>query len=240
MRFDIITIFPHIFDSYSNESILKRARTKKLVSICTHDLRKYTKDRHHKVDDKPFGGGPGMVLKIEPIVKAIKLILKNSKSETRNSKQIRKSKSQMFKKQSRTLIVVTAAGGKQFTAKTAASYTKKYDRVIIICGHYEGIDARLQAVLNRLGFKVENISVGPYVLTGGELPAMIMIDAISRYIPGGLGKSESLEEKRHGVGVSTYTRPETFTFTGKKYSVPKLLLSGHHKKIAEWREKHKK
>ena len=232
MIFDIITIFPKIFDSYLNESIMKRAKEKKLADIRVHDLRKFSRNKHKKVDDRPYGGGPGMVLKIEPLVRALGSILRSKKQEARIKD---------------TLIVLFSASGKQFDAKMARDFAKKYDRIIMIAGHYEGVDERIKGVIRNLKLEIRNLSIGPYVLTGGELPAMVVIDALSRHIPGVLGKTESLEEKRYGLGVPAYTRPEVFKWPpprrgkrGKKYRVPKVLLSGDHKKIKEWREKHVK
>lgn len=222
IRFDIITIFPHIFDSYLNESILKRAQQKKLINIRIHDLRKFTKDKHRKIDDRAYGGGPGMVIKIAPLAKAVESILK-LKIKNKKSK-----------------IILFTPAGKQFDSKMASDFAKRYNHIIMIAGHYEGVDERIKKVLHATSFKFQEISIGPYVLTGGELPAMILIDAVSRHIPGILGKTESLEEKRHGTGVPTYTRPEEFIWKKKKYRVPKVLLSGNHKKIEAWRKKHKK
>ncbi|KKU06041.1 MAG: tRNA (guanine-N(1)-)-methyltransferase [Parcubacteria group bacterium GW2011_GWA2_45_30] len=223
MRFDILTIFPHSFDSYLNESMIKHARAKKLVDIHIHDLRKFTRDKHKKVDDRPYGGGPGMVIKIEPIARAIDSILKV--------------KSQKSKVKSKVKIILFSATGKQFDAKMAREWAKKYDRIIMIAGHYEGVDERIFKVLQTTNYKLQAISIGPYVLTGGELPALVVVDAVSRHIPGFLGKAESLEEKRYGIGLPVYTRPETFIHKGKKYKVPKILLSGDHKKIDAWRNK---
>ena len=226
MRFDIITIFPKAFDSYLSESILKRARQKKLVGVHIHNLRTFTKDKRKTVDDRPFGGGPGMILKIEPIIKAVESIFK-AKHKTQNTKH-------------KVKIILLSASGKQFDAKMAVEFAKRYSNIILIAGHYEGIDARIKPALRALNCKLEEISIGPYVLTGGELPAMVVLDAISRHIHGVLGKAESLEEKRHGIGVPAYTRPEVIVWKGKKYRVPKVLLSGDHKKIEEWRKHHKK
>ena len=224
MRFDIITIFPKIFDSYFDESMIKRAREKKLVDIRVHDLRAFTKDKHRKVDDKAYGGGPGMVIKIEPIVKAIDSILKR---KTKNEKR-------------KTKVILFSAVGKQFDAKMAREWSKKYERIVMIAGHYEGIDERIFDVLKAKSYKLEAVSVGPYVLTGGEIPATVVVDTVSRHIPGVLGKSDSLEEKRFGAGLPAYTRPEVFEWPTKgkkkKYVVPKVLLSGDHKKIEEWRK----
>lgn len=223
ITFDIITIFPKIFNSYFDESIIKRAQKFGKIKINIVDLRKFSTDKHKKVDDKPYGGGPGMVLKIEPLAKAIsslKLTIKNKKLK----------------------IIMFSASGKQFNSKIAADWAKKYNRVVMISGHYEGVDDRIKKI-----FKVEEISIGPYVLTGGELPAMVIVDAVSRYIPRVLGKNESLEENRFGIGIPVYTRPEVFKWPpprrgkkNKKYSVPEILLSGNHKKIEEWRMKNKK
>lgn len=215
MRFDIITIFSSMFDSYLNESIIKRAREKKLVDIRVHDLRAFADDTHKKVDDRPFGGGPGMVLKAEPLARAIASIFKKKKH----------------------LVVLFSAGGKMFNAVQTRVWAKKFDQIIMIAGRYEGVDERIKKM-----FEIQEVSIGPYVLTGGELPAMVVIDALSRHIPGVLGKEESLEETRYGVGLPTYTRPDVFAYKGKKYRVPKELLSGDHKKIDEWRKQfsHKK
>ena len=230
MKFNIITIFPHIFDSYLNESILKRAQKKNLIQIKIHNLRDFTKDKYKKarpterrqsfgrVDDRPYGGGAGMVFKIEPIIRAIGSIKNKSKVK----------------------IILFSPAGKQFNNKIAAQLAKNYKHLILICGRYEGIDERVKKVFRGSGFNFHELSIGPYVLTGGELPAMILIDAVSRQIPGVLGKQESLEEKRFGVGLPAYTRPEVFVYKGKKYPVPKVLLSGNHKKIEDWRKKQMK
>lgn len=218
MRFDIITIFPGIFDSYFNESILKRAQEKKLVQIYVHDLRAFATDKHRKVDDRPFGGGPGMVMKVEPLVKAIAAVAKKTKK---------------FEKE--TKVVFFAPGGTQIDDAYANKTAKKLKRIIMICAHYEGMDERVKKVVKDMGFKIEELSIGPYVLTGGEIPAMVMVDTLIRKIPGVLGKEESLEESRHGIGVPMYTRPSEFVHKGKKYKVPPVLISGDHKKIDAWR-----
>lgn len=198
--------------------MMKRARAKKLVDIRVHDLRKFSRDKHRKVDDRPYGGGPGMVLKVDPIARAIDSILRIKKFKSLKTK-----------------IILFSATGKQFDAKMAQDFAKQYDRIIMVAGHYEGVDERIKRVIYDLGFKIYEISVGPYVLTGGELPAMVVVDAVSRHISGFLGKEESLEEKRHGVGVPVYTRPEVFLWKGKKYRVPHILLSGDHQQIERWR-----
>ena len=205
MKFDIITIFPNTFDSYFKESIIKRAQEKHLIKINIHNLRDYTTDKHKTVDDKPYGGGPGMVLMIEPIYKAVKKIKGKSKAK----------------------VILFSAKGKKFDQKMAKRFSK-LDKLIMICGHYEGVDERIAKHIAD-----EEISIGDYILTGGEIPGMIVVDAVTRLIPGVLGKKESLEEIKGSYPV--YTRPEIFN----KLKVPKTLLSGDHKKIEEWRKKHK-
>ncbi|MFY9493095.1 MAG: tRNA (guanosine(37)-N1)-methyltransferase TrmD [Minisyncoccia bacterium] len=229
MKFDIITIFPKIFDSYFNESILARAHKQGLIQIKIHNLRDYTADKHKSVDDSPYGGGAGMVLRADVIVSAM------SKIKSQKSK-------------SRTKIVVFSAKGKQFDQKMAYDWSKKLDQIIFICGRYEGIDERVVKIL-----RAEEISIGPYVLTDGEVPAMAVVSAVSRLIPGVI-KLESLAEESHwsrlvkrevkgkkgdkggGLEYPHYTRPEVLEYQGKKYRVPKILLSGDHKKIEEWRK----
>lgn len=223
MRFDIIAIFPKIFDSYFNESILKRAREKKLVTIHAHDLRKFSRDSHKKVDDKPYGGGAGMVLAAEPILKAVDTILR--KNTNFKSKKLK------------TKIIILSAKGKQFTQKMAYDWAKKYHQLVLISGRYEGIDERVKTAL-----RAEEISIGPYVLTDGDAAAMVIISAVARLIPGVI-KCESLKEESHwnaGLEYPHYTRPEVFEWKGKPYRVPKILLSGDHKKIESWRNKHRK
>ena len=216
IRFDIITIFPSTFSSYLGESMMKRARAKRVIDVRVHDLREFSRDKHKKVDDRPYGGGPGMVVKLEPLVRAISSLKLKMKSE-------------------KVKVILFSAAGKQFNSKMASDWAKKYDRIVMIAGHYEGVDERVKKVIENLKFKIENLSIGPYILTGGELPALVVIDAVSRHIPGFLGKAESLEEKRHGVGVPAYTRPEVFRWGKKRYAVPKFLLSGDHARIESWR-----
>jgi tRNA (guanine37-N1)-methyltransferase len=220
MRFDIITIFPNIFDSYFNESIIKRAQAKKLVKINIHNLRDYTNDKHKTVDDKPYGGGPGMVMMAEPIYKVISK-LKNSKLKTK--------------------VILFSAKGKKFDQKMAKRFSK-LDRLIMICGRYEGVDERVAKYIAD-----EEVSVGDYVLTGGEIPVMIVIDAVTRLIPGVIAKESLKEEsfsfakekalREENYEYPQYTRPESILINGKKRIVPKVLLSGNHKKIEEWRKK---
>jgi tRNA (guanine37-N1)-methyltransferase len=221
IKFDIITIFPKIFDSYFSESIIKRAQKKKLINIKIHNLRDYTNGKHKSVDDKPYGGGPGMVMKIEPIYKAIQKI-KNKKQKIKNTNKKLK-------------IILFSAKGKKFTQDMAKRFSK-LDRLIMICGRYEGIDERVAKYIAD-----EEVSVGDYVLTGGEIPAMIVVDAVTRLIPGVIA-SESLKEEsfaslKINYEYPQYTRPESFIIHGKKRTVPRVLLSGNHKKIEEWRKR---
>ncbi len=220
MRFHVITIFPYIFDSYLNESIVGRAIKNKLVSVSFYNPRdfiKAPKNNYRPVDDRPYGGGPGMVMRAEPILKAIdKALIKIKRN-----------------KKAKVKIINFCPSGKKFDTAYAKNSVKKYTDIILISGRYEGIDARVNKI-----FKAEDISIGDYVLTGGELPAMILVDCMSRQIPGVLGKIESLEENRISSS-EFYTRPEVLEFKGKKYKVPKVLLSGDHKKIEEWKQKSK-
>ena len=217
MRFDILTIFPSIFDSYFNESILKRAQKRRLVKIAVHNLRDFTTDKHHKVDDSPYGGGPGMGFKGERIFRAVERI---KKYEVRS-------------KHKKNRVILFSTRGKKLDAKMAKRLSK-YDQLILICGRYEGVDERVAKYIAD-----EEISIGDYVLSGGELPAMVLVEAVSRHIPGVLGKRESLEEIKGSYPV--YTRPEIFKSKVKNqkskiWKVPKVLLSGNHKEIQKWRE----
>jgi tRNA (guanine37-N1)-methyltransferase len=218
MQFDIITIFPKIFDSYLEESLIKKALDKGIIKINVHDLRKWTDNERRTVDDRPYGGGLGMVLKVEPIFKAVEKI-KNKKKKTR--------------------IILFTPRGKTFNQKRA-SQLKKYDNLIFICGRYEGVDERVGKYIAD-----EKLSIGEYDLMGGELPAMIVIETISRLIPNVLGKPSFLKERAVKGGgfieFPEYTRPDVFVSKkGEKWKVPKVLLSGHQKKIQEWKEQRMK
>jgi len=219
LKFYIISLFPEAF-SYFNSSILKRAQKNNLVKIEIINPRYFTKDKHKTIDDKPYGGGLGMVMMIEPIYKAILFIKKKIKNYNKKN----------------TRIILFSLRGKKFNQSTAKRLLK-YDNLILICGHYEGVDERVAKYLAD-----EEISVGDYVLSGGEIPAMIIVDTISRLIPGVLGKFESLEEFKGSYPV--YTRPSIFYPNPKNkkitWKIPKVLLSGNHKKIKEWRLKYKK
>jgi len=206
MVFHIITIFPEMFHSYLNESILARAIKSKKIKIKFYNPRDFTKDKHKKVDAKPYGGGPGMVMRAEPIIAAVK--------KARGRKKMK--------------VFILSPNGKQFTNIVAKNISKKHKEIVLIAGRYEGIDARVKKIL-----KAEEISVGPFVLTGGELPAMVIVDAVARQIKGVLGSEGSIEESRN-ASSEMYTRPEVVE--GRK--VPRVLVSGDHKKIEDWRKKH--
>ncbi|MEK7652902.1 MAG: tRNA (guanosine(37)-N1)-methyltransferase TrmD [Patescibacteria group bacterium] len=214
-QFDIITIFPNILDSYFNESLFKRAQKNKLLKIKTHNLRQWTTDRHQTIDDRPYGGGVGLVFKAEPIMKALT--------------QVESRKSKVYKVRK----ILLAANGKRFVQKDAKRLST-YDRLIFICPRYEGVDARVEKMVD------EKISIGDYVLSGGELAAAVIIESVSRHIPGFVGKQESVAFDSHSeegyLEHPQYTRPEVIKYKGKKLRVPKVLLSGHHGEIGKWRK----
>ncbi len=230
MNFHVVTLFPEVCQAYTDASVLGRAQKTdkgkgakvrgKKISVQYYNPRDFSKNKHKKVDDRPYGGGPGMVMTAEPILKAWdkavgRKMLGASSAKTRN----------------RIKTLIMSPRGKVFTNKLAKDYAKKYDHLVLISGRYEGIDARVKKIL-----KAEEVSVGDYVLTGGELPALTIIDSISRQIPGVLGEFESLEEERVTSG-ETYTRPEILEYKKKKYKVPPVLVEGNHKKIEEYRSK---
>lgn len=218
MNFHVITIFPEIFRSFLTQSMMKRAVSRRLIKIETVNPRDFVRDKNKKVDDRPYGGGPGMILKAEPILKAI------SKIKTA--------------KQSKKKIVILSPRGKTFNGAMASLWAKKYEDIVFVAGRYEGIDGRVKKILKVClpASKAEEISIGPYVLAGGELPAMIVMEAVSRHIPGVLGKAESLEEKRLAA-AEVYTRPEVIEYNKKKFRAPKVLLSGHHGRIELFKKK---
>lgn len=224
MKFHIFTLFPEVFNEYPNVSILKRARQKKLIDMAAYNIRDWAKDKHHKVDDIPYGGGPGMVMKVEPIHKAVSSVLK--KIEARNAKR-----SQKGEKKEKVRVVLFSTRGKKFDNEEAKRLSR-YDHLLLICGRYEGVDERVAQYIAD-----EEISIGEYVLSGGELPALVVMDGVSRQIPGVLGKLESLEELKGSYPA--YTKPEIVLpdpkNSRKKWVVPKVLLSGDHKKIEAFR-----
>ena len=244
MRFDIITIFPEIFDSYLKGSLIARAQQKKLIKINIHNLRKWATDRHQTVDDKAFGGGRGMVVKVEPIFRAVSSLTElkiNPFGKLRvNAEQCRSIKKEKLKiNKKKTKVILFTPRGIKFNQKMAARLAK-LDQIILISGRYEGVDERIAKHLCD-----EKISIGNYVLMGGDLPALVLIEAVARLVPGVIGKSELLGERitrRKGfIEYPQYTRPEIFSpQKGINWRAPKVLLSGNHQKIKEWRKKHSK
>ena len=207
MRFDLITIFPKMLQDAVNESILKRGQESGKIKIVVHDLRDYTTDKHKKVDDKPFGGGPGMLMSAQPIVDAVAKI-----------KGRRKAK-----------VILTCPTGKRLDQPLVKTFAKEKN-LIIICGHYEGIDERVRDLIVD-----ESVSIGDYILTGGELASLVMVDAVARLVPGVLGKNESLHRESFEENLleyPQYTRPADF----RVLKVPDVLLSGNHADIEKWRK----
>ena len=221
MHFDILTIFPPMFDSYLGESILKRAREKGLISVAVRNIRDFATDKHRKTDDTPYGGGAGMVMKVEPIWNALEAIAsENNGAGAEHTSAARASRSR---------TILFSAKGKTCTQEDMRRLAE-YDRLILICGRYEGVDERVAEHLAN-----EELSIGDYVLTGGELPALVVLDAVSRLIPGVLGNENSAHTESHSETGSLeypqYTKPEVF----REWAVPDVLLSGDHAKIAAWR-----
>jgi tRNA (guanine37-N1)-methyltransferase len=220
MNFHVITLFPEVCESYTNSSILGRAQKAekgkgakhrgKQISVKYYNPRDFTHDKHHKVDDRPYGGGPGMVMQAEPILRAVEKAI--GKKDTKKVK-----------------VLLMSPRGKTFEQIYAKKLAEKYEHLVLISGRYEGIDSRVKKIL-----KAEEVSTGNYVLTGGELPVLTIIDAVARNIPGVLGTFESLEDERSYGGPASgemYTRPEVFTWKKKNHKVPPVFLSGNHAEI---------
>lgn len=220
-RFDVITIFPEVVAPYAEASILGKAQKKELIKIEGHNLRDYSTERHNKVDDTPYGGGAGMVMGVQPFDAAVTAVkgLGGAKPLHRR-------------------VILTSASGKRF-AQADAKRLAEFDQVIFLCGRYEGVDYRVEEAIAD-----ESLSIGDYVLTGGELPALVMIDAIARQIPGVLGNEDTLKEESHGedsmLEYPQYTKPAEYKIGRKKLVVPEVLLSGDHGKIKKWRSEHQK
>jgi tRNA (guanine37-N1)-methyltransferase len=217
MKIDILTLFPEVF-KYFDSSIIKKAKEKSIIDIKLHDIRDYSLDKHSQVDDKPYGGGSGMVLQIEPIYRCLKSI---------GVYPVRTDK---------TKVILTQAGGLMWKQSLAKKFSESYEHLVIICGHYQGVDARITE--NFIDFE---ISIGEYVLTGGELPSMVIVDSVVRLLPSVLGNPESIlgESYSNDIGKSAplYTRPKTFiTEEGVEMKVPQVLIEGNHKKISQWIE----
>jgi tRNA (guanine37-N1)-methyltransferase len=232
ITYHIITLFPESLDSYLNASIIKRAQAEGHIAVKFYNPRDYSTaalaskksgreasyaDR--RVDNRPYGGGPGMVMEALPVIRAIEKAVGKKLKSSRIKNGVK--------------IVFFGPAGAQFDTRVAESF-KKCSDIVLVCGRYEGIDARVKKA-----FPMTDISIGPYVLTGGELPALVVIDAVTRRIPGVLGDNTSIEESRI-ASPDVYTRPEVIEYKKKKYRVPKILLTGHHQKIDEWKEGRKK
>lgn len=262
MLIDILTIFPEMFKPILNESIIKRAQKKALLKAQVHDLRDWATDKHRTTDDRPFGGGPGMVMKPEPIFRAVEELknrIQNSESRIQNkNKKNQKPEASPapFRTASgklrsfETKVILLTPKGTPFTQQTAQKFSQ-LDHLILICGRYEGTDQRVHDHLAD-----ERISIGTYVLTGGELPAMVLTDAVTRLLPGVLGNPESLEHEsfsnqnikkttnlqpttrnlKPNLDYPQYTQPRSFTYQRKKLKVPDILLTGNHQEIEKWRK----
>ena len=210
MRIDILTLFPKMFEDFSSTGIFQRAVENKLIEFNIYNIRDYTHDKHHVVDDYPYGGGAGMVMKPEPIFEAVESIRQPDDKDEKVS------------------VILTTPQGRPFSQEIARELTR-YDRLIVICGHYEGVDERVHRHL-----ATDEISIGDYVLSGGEPAAMVIVDAVTRLIPGVLGSAESAKDDSHSEGLleyPQYTRPPVF----RDWEVPEILLSGNHGEIAKWR-----
>lgn len=225
MHFHVITIFPEVCKAYTDASVLGRAQKVekgkgakvkgKKIDVSYYNPRDFATDKHKKVDERPYGGGPGMVMLAEPILKSWE------KAVGKKTVSLKKGKIK---------TIMMSPRGTVFTNKLAKEWAENYEHLVLISGRYEGIDARVKEIL-----KAEEISVGDYVLTGGELPALTIIDSVSRQVPGVLGTFESLEDERATSGV-TYTRPEVLVYKKKKYPVPEVLMGGNHAEIEKWRK----
>lgn len=219
MHFHIITLFPDVCRAYTDASVLGRAqkadkgRGAKVrgakIAVSYYNPRDFASGTHKKTDDRPYGGGPGMVMMAEPIIRAARQAIGRKRKKK---------------------VLIMSPRGKTFDQAYARKLAKEYTDVVLIAGRYEGIDARVKKILH-----AEEVSVGPYVLTGGELPALAIVDATARHVPGVLGAGDSLEESRSGMRGETYTRPEVFIHQGKKYRIPAVLAGGHHGEIEAWR-----
>ncbi len=211
MRFDILTIFPEMFEQVFEASLLGKAREKGLLEVNVHDMRQWGVGPHDSVDDRPYGGGPGMVIKPEPVINGVEEITED--------------------RQEKPELILLSPRGKQLQQKMVHEYANQEQDVLLICGHYEGFDERIRDLL-----EPREISIGDYVLSGGEIPAMVVVDAVSRLVPGVVGDPESVQQEsftRPRLDYPQYTRPEQF----RGLEVPDVLLSGHHQKIEEWRRK---
>jgi tRNA (guanine37-N1)-methyltransferase len=209
MRFDILTLFPGMFDGVFDYSIIERAIERSIIDIHMHDIRAFTNDKHHVVDDYPYGGGAGMVMKPEPVFDAVEAVMKEYNGNSSS-------------------IILLSPVGRLYNQRVAQQMAQ-YDHLVLICGHYEGVDERISEHLID-----EEISIGDYILSGGEIAAMVVVDSITRLLPGVVGSEASIEEESHVEGLLEYphyTRPAVF----RDWSVPEVLTSGNHSRIARWR-----
>lgn len=219
MEFHILTIFPEMFKGFLNESILKKAQGKGVIKIELHDIRKFSEDKHKKVDDTPYGGGAGMVFTPQPLFDCIEHVKKKAEAKTK----------------AKVPVIYLTPAGKRLTQARVEYMAKRYDKIILLCGHYEGIDQRVIDELVDM-----ELSIGDYVLSGGEIPAMVVIDAVSRLVPGAIGKEESHMEESFTKKLGRkkeyphYTKPADF----RGFKVPDVLLSGNHAQIERWRRNH--
>lgn len=231
MQFEVFTLLPEVFPSYLETSILKRARERGLINVNVYNIRDYTHDKHHTTDDTPYGGGGGMVMKPEPVFEAVESVLGKSEFTagiTENTEELKEKSVTSVVKSLNTPIILLTPQGRVFN-QSIAKELSQYPRIALVCGRYEGIDERI-----REGLVTDEISIGDYVLTGGELPALILIDAVARLLPDVLGDPTGAEDDSHAMGLLEYphyTRPPEFR--GSK--VPDVLLTGDHKKIDKWR-----
>ncbi len=209
MVFEVLTIFPALIEAYTSESIMRRAREKGVVEVFVYDIREFTTDRHRQVDDYPYGGGAGMILKPDPVCRALEHLDRDGEER---------------------LKVLLTPAGRVFDQSLAEEYARSRGRILLIAGRYEGVDERIRSFVD------EELSIGDYVLTGGELPALVIIDAVTRLLPGAVGDSRSVREESFTTGLldyPQYTRPPDF----RGMKVPEVLLSGNHELIRRWRRK---
>jgi len=212
IHFHVITLFPESIEPYLKSSILGRAQAAKKIKVSFYDPKKFTRDKYGRIDRRPYGGGPGMVLEPDSILRAAEKAIGKKRGAEK---------------------IFFSTDGAQFDEAMAKKFSKKRD-VLLVSGRYEGVDERVAKIL-----KVKKVSMGPYILTGGELPVVTLIDAVSRFVPGVLGKSESLEGSRV-ASPEVYTRPETLVWKGRRYRVPAVLLAGHHMNIEKWKKRKKR
>jgi tRNA (guanine37-N1)-methyltransferase len=215
MQFEVFTLLPEVFPPYLESSILQRARQRGLIDVRVHNIRDYTHDKHHTTDDTPYGGGGGMVMKPEPVFEAVESVLRLGTDLLRDQPVA-------------VPVILLTPQGRVFTQRVADELSR-YERIALLCGRYEGVDERIREHL-----VTDEISVGDYVLTGGELPALLIIDAVSRLLPGVLGDPTGAEDDSHAMGLLEYphyTKPPEF----RGWKVPEVLASGNHAKIEQWR-----